>query len=180
MDQVTLIRRQPPSRHTSRKCPDTIYVLHEWHVWRYPRRQLPLSFCRRYQNLPKSRDKTRWINTRARCWQPDEMVQNLAATLPCRQMCNNRLWKPPKTGTSPFIIWGIMNWYTHHAKKTSGSTLMVSSISKKHIGNTVNKANRVLGITNKTFDHMGQNIFCHISKGFVRPQLECVASIWSP
>ena len=31
---------------------------------------------------------------------------------------------------------------------------------EKHIGTIVNKANRVLGNTRKTFDHMDQNIFC--------------------
>ena len=51
---------------------------------------------------------------------------------------------------------------------------------EKHTGNIVNKANRVLGITSKIFDHMDQNIFCHIFNGFVRPQLEYAASIWSP
>ena len=51
---------------------------------------------------------------------------------------------------------------------------------EKHIGTIVNKANRVLGITRKTFDHMDQNIFCHIFKGLVRPQLEYASSVWSP
>ena len=51
---------------------------------------------------------------------------------------------------------------------------------EKHIGTIVNKANRVLGITRKTFNHMDQNIFCHIFKGLVRPQIEYASSVWSP
>ena len=50
----------------------------------------------------------------------------------------------------------------------------------KHINTIVNKANRILGIARKTFDHMDVNIFSSIFKGLVRPHLEYAAPVWSP
>ena len=50
----------------------------------------------------------------------------------------------------------------------------------KHINNIVNKANRVLAITRKTFQYMDQSIFRYIFKGLVRPHLEYAAPVWSP
>ena len=49
-----------------------------------------------------------------------------------------------------------------------------------HINNVVNKANRILAITRRTFDYMNDNVFCMIFKGLVRPHLEYAAPVWSP
>ena len=49
-----------------------------------------------------------------------------------------------------------------------------------HITQAVNKANRVLAITKRTFECMDDNIFNMIFKGLVRPHLEYAAPVWSP
>ena len=49
-----------------------------------------------------------------------------------------------------------------------------------HINTAINKANKVLAVARKTFDHMDSEIFCLIFKGLVRPHLEYAASVWYP
>ena len=49
-----------------------------------------------------------------------------------------------------------------------------------HINNAVNKANRVLAITRRTFECMDDEVFSMIFKGLVRPHLEYAAPVWSP
>ena len=49
-----------------------------------------------------------------------------------------------------------------------------------HINNTVNKANKVLAVTRRTFECLDKEIFCLLFKGLVRPHLEYAAPIWSP
>ena len=49
-----------------------------------------------------------------------------------------------------------------------------------HINNAVNKANKILAVTRKTFECMDKEIFCLIFKGLVRPHLEYAAPVWSP
>ena len=50
----------------------------------------------------------------------------------------------------------------------------------KHINQTINKANCILGITKKTFDYMDKSMFCLLFKGLIRPHLEYAAPVWSP
>ena len=49
-----------------------------------------------------------------------------------------------------------------------------------HINNVVNKANKILGVTRRTFEYMDPEIFGLIFKGLVRPHLEYAAPVWSP
>lgn len=49
-----------------------------------------------------------------------------------------------------------------------------------HINSAVNKANKILAITKRTFEYMDPEIFCLIFKSMVRPHLEYAAPIWSP
>ena len=49
-----------------------------------------------------------------------------------------------------------------------------------HINTAVNKANRILAITRRTFECLNDDIFCMIFKGLVRPHLEYAAPVWSP
>ena len=49
-----------------------------------------------------------------------------------------------------------------------------------HINKAIQKANRVLAITRKTFDTIDATTFKYIFKGLVRPHLEYAAPIWSP
>ena len=51
---------------------------------------------------------------------------------------------------------------------------------KEHINSAVNKANRVMGITRRTFDHLNHTSFLYIFKALVRPHLEYAAPVWSP
>ena len=51
---------------------------------------------------------------------------------------------------------------------------------ERHISYAVNKANRVLAITRKTFECTDNNIFNQIFKTLVRPHLEYAAPVWSP
>jgi hypothetical protein len=49
-----------------------------------------------------------------------------------------------------------------------------------HINHIVKKANRVLGITKRTFDYMNAETFGYIYKSLIRPNLEYASSVWSP
>ena len=51
---------------------------------------------------------------------------------------------------------------------------------EKHINAAVNKANRIVGITRKTFDYMDADIFKMLFKSLVRPHLEYGAPVWNP
>ena len=50
----------------------------------------------------------------------------------------------------------------------------------EHINKAVNKANRIMGITRKTFACLRNSTFLPIFKGLVRPLLEYGAPVWSP
>ena len=50
----------------------------------------------------------------------------------------------------------------------------------EHINKAVNKANRVMAVTRKTFSCLNNSTFLPIFKGLVRPQLEYAAPVWSP
>ena len=50
----------------------------------------------------------------------------------------------------------------------------------QHINQAVNKANRILAVTRRTFECMDDDIFNMIFKGLVRPHLEYAAPVWSP
>ena len=49
-----------------------------------------------------------------------------------------------------------------------------------HINTAVNKANKILAVTRKTFECIDDEIFCLVFKGLVRPHLEFAAPVWSP
>ena len=50
----------------------------------------------------------------------------------------------------------------------------------EHVTKAVNKANRIMGITRKTFSCLNKSTFLPIFKGLIRPQLEYAAPVWSP
>ena len=50
----------------------------------------------------------------------------------------------------------------------------------KHINGAINKANGVLAVVKKTFECLDKEIFLHIYKALVRPQLEYASSVWAP
>ena len=49
-----------------------------------------------------------------------------------------------------------------------------------HINTAINKANKILAITRKTFDYMNPEMFAQIFKSLVRPNVEYAASVWTP
>ena len=49
-----------------------------------------------------------------------------------------------------------------------------------HINTAINKANRILAITRKTFDYMNPEMFAQIFKSLVRPHVEYAAPVWTP
>ena len=51
---------------------------------------------------------------------------------------------------------------------------------KTHINSIVKKANRVMGITRRTFTNLNSEVFLPIFKSLVRPHLEYAAPVWSP
>ena len=65
-------------------------------------------------------------------------------------------------------------------EKNLGTCIDDSLKFHKHISTIVNKANRILCISKKTFDHMDANVFCSIFKGLVWPRLEYATPVWSP
>ena len=50
----------------------------------------------------------------------------------------------------------------------------------KHIGKSINKANRILAVIRRTFERIDSENFSFLFKGLVRPHLEYAAPIWSP
>ena len=48
----------------------------------------------------------------------------------------------------------------------------------KHISMAVNKANRVMAITRRTFDYIDKDMFIQIYKGLIRPHLEYATSVY--
>ena len=49
-----------------------------------------------------------------------------------------------------------------------------------HINTAINKANRILAITRKTFDYMNPEMFAQILKSLVRPHVEYATPVWTP
>ena len=81
----------------------------------------------------------------------------------------------------------------HHEYHMGDHTLAVSECEKDigvyidyqlkfdtHINTMINKANRILAITRKTFDYIDRDSFNQIFKGLVRPHLEYATPVWSP
>ena len=83
--------------------------------------------------------------------------------------------------------------HTPHSYKMGHHTLAQSCCEKDigvhidehlsfdtHINTAINKANRILAITRKTFDYMNPDMFTQIFKSLVRPHLEYAAAVWNP
>ena len=49
-----------------------------------------------------------------------------------------------------------------------------------HIQNSVNKANKMLGLIKRTFSYLDKNIFGKLYKSLVRPHLEYANAVWYP
>ena len=51
---------------------------------------------------------------------------------------------------------------------------------RKHIFETVKKANKVLAMIRRTFSYLDKDVFLNIYKVYVRPVLEYCQEVWSP
>ena len=61
-----------------------------------------------------------------------------------------------------------------------GITFQQNMRFEEHISNTVNKANRLLGLVKRIFSHMDKTTFLTIYKTIIRPILDYGDSVWSP
>ena len=66
------------------------------------------------------------------------------------------------------------------SEKDLGITFQQNMRYEEHISNTVNKANRLLGLVKRTFSHMDKTTFLTIYKTTIRPILDYGDSVWSP
>jgi hypothetical protein len=66
------------------------------------------------------------------------------------------------------------------SEKDIGVTIDQYIAFDKHIQLQVNKANQLVGIIRRTFDHLEYRTFCLLFKALVRPHLEYAGSVWSP
>ena len=51
---------------------------------------------------------------------------------------------------------------------------------RSHIHKMVKKANKVLGVINRTFKYLDPNIMCLLYTSLVRPHLDYASNIWNP
>jgi hypothetical protein len=65
-------------------------------------------------------------------------------------------------------------------EKDLGVTFEPNLKFDKHISNCVNKAQRILAMIRRSFDHMDKDMFLVLYKSIVRPLLEYCTSVWSP
>ena len=67
-----------------------------------------------------------------------------------------------------------------NCEKDIGVHVDVDLEFKKHTSAAINKANRIMGITRRTFDTLDNVTFPLIFKSMVRPHLEYGAPVWTP
>ena len=85
-----------------------------------------------------------------------------------------------RDNTSPNYTLGENSLKSVQSVKDLGVTISSDLSWNKHIGITINKANKVLGIIKRTVGTANQDIFSILYKSLVRPILEYAAPVWSP
>ena len=66
------------------------------------------------------------------------------------------------------------------AEKDLGVIIDKKLTFQKHISQVTAKANRILGVMRRTFDHLNDKTFVQLYKSMIRPILEYGHSVWSP
>ena len=66
------------------------------------------------------------------------------------------------------------------AEKDLGVIVDKKLTFKNHVAQATAKANRILGVMRRTFDHLSDYTFVKLYKALVRPMLEYGHSVWSP
>jgi hypothetical protein len=67
-----------------------------------------------------------------------------------------------------------------HSVKDLGVNVSSDLSWNKHVGITVNKANKVLGIIKRTVGTSNRQVFSTLYKSLVRPSLEYAVPVWCP
>ena len=65
-------------------------------------------------------------------------------------------------------------------EKDLGVTIDNKLSFKQHVTNCTNKANKILGIIRRSFDHLTEKMFVQLYKALVRPILEYGHAVWQP
>ena len=65
-------------------------------------------------------------------------------------------------------------------EKDLGITFEKTLTFNSHIINTVNKANRIIGLIKRSFSHMDKQMFVSIYKALVRSILDYGSPVWNP
>ena len=66
------------------------------------------------------------------------------------------------------------------SEKDLGITFQDDLQFTKHLSDKVKKANSILGLIHRSFQHIDNEMFMHLYKALVRPHVEYASSVWSP
>lgn len=69
---------------------------------------------------------------------------------------------------------------TTKAEKDLGVVVDNQLTFKDHVSQATSKANRILGVIRRSFDHLTEHTFVQLYKALVRPILEYGHSVWQP
>ncbi|XP_076448651.1 uncharacterized protein LOC143285278 [Babylonia areolata] len=69
---------------------------------------------------------------------------------------------------------------TTKAEKDLGVVVDSQLTFKDHVSQTTSKANKILGVIRRSFDHLTEHTFIQLYKALVRPVLEYGHSVWQP
>ena len=75
---------------------------------------------------------------------------------------------------------GITTLENVDSEKDIGATINQHLNFEKHSQTQINKANQIVGLTNRSFVHLNNRTFRLLFKALVRPHLEYASSVWSP
>ena len=97
--------------------------------------------------------------------------------------------------TDNFSDWSFKWGMDFNTKKCKGERYQIQNVTEEkdlgvitdtklkfdsHISSKINKANRNLGIINRSFTYMDKSMFLNLYKTMVRPHLEYASPVWSP
>ena len=66
------------------------------------------------------------------------------------------------------------------SEKDLGITFQDDLQFTKHLSDKVKKANSILGLIHRSFQHIDNEMLIHLYKALVRPHVEYASSVWSP
>ena len=66
------------------------------------------------------------------------------------------------------------------SEKDLGITFQDDLQFTKHLADKVKKANSILSLNHRSFQHIDNEMLIHLYKALVRPHVEYASSVWSP